>query len=69
MTAAPRRSASAKRSRRRLAQRQDDPPTDPVEEALLESFPASDPPSRGTPIRHIGEPERPRPTTPKRGRK
>jgi len=68
MAAAPRRSASVKRSRRRLTRRQDDPTTDPVEQALLESFPASDPPSRGTPIRRIGEPERSRPT-PKRGRK
>ena len=68
MAAAPRRGRIAKQSRRRLTRRQDSPPLDPVEEALLESFPASDAPSRGTPIRRIGEPERSRPT-PKRGRK
>ena len=57
-----------RRSKLRPTQRRDEPAADPVEGALLESFPASDPPST-TPIRYIGGPPRPPSETPKRGRK
>jgi hypothetical protein len=60
MAAAPRRPRPAirRRSERRPQRRQDEP-RDPVEEALLETFPASDPPSRTTPINGVGTPPRP----------
>ena len=70
MAATPRRLRPTirRRSKRRPTQRWDEL-TDPIDAALLETFPASDPPSLTTPINSIGTPPRPPPAMPKHGRK